>query len=357
MTVSSTSIWDSTTEPLILKSKRMETHDTASFFFHTPSHARFEFKPGQFVTLKTEIDGQLYGRSYSITSLPDEDTMQLTVKRVAGGVVSNWLIDHLQPEQSIWTYGIAGHFNAVDCTSKNKALLLSSGCGIAPIMSIAQYLLTHDSSKVEDILFVYRAVNAENIIFMDRMLELQKQYPHFKACVFLKDGDPEELLPKELPSITGTLTLEHLEKICPDYKERSIYLCGTSSFMGATKNLLELAGFDMQNFHQESFTPTTLTGKPQAVCVEDEVFTVKAPKFGFENTEVEKDASLLDTLVDGDLPIVAACYSGLCGSCMCKVTKGKVESSSTGPLNQRQIEEGYVLACCSTVVEDVEIDL
>lgn len=315
----------------------------------------FSFKPP--VTLKAEIDDKLYGRSYSITSLPDDDTLQLTIKRVSGGVVSNWLIDHLQPEQSIWTYGIAGDFNAVDCTSKRKVLLLSSGCGIAPIMSITQYLINHTDSTVEDIFFVYRAVSAENIIFMDRMLELQKQYPHFKACVFLKEVDPDGHLPQELPFITGTLSYEHLKHICPDYEERSIYLCGTSSFMSATKGLLERAGFDMAHFHQESFTPTVLTGQPRAICVEEEVFTVTAPRFGFKNNQVEKDASLVDTLLEGDLPIVAACYSGLCGSCMCKVTKGKVEFSSTGPLNPRQIEEGYVLACCSTVIEDVEIEL
>lgn len=354
---SDSSVWDSGTEPLILKRKVRETPDTVSFFFETPTRARFEFKPGQFVTLKVEIDGQLYGRSYSMTSLPDENVMQLTVKRVTGGVVSNWLIDHLEPEEALWTYGIAGDFNAVDHKSKNKVLLLSSGCGIAPIMSIAQHFIHAPNTNVDDIMFVYRAVNVESVIFLEKMLEMQKLYPQFKACVLLKDGDEKGRLPEGLPHMTGTLTQEHLERVCPDYQERSVFLCGSTSYMRATKRLLESLAFDMKNFHQESFTPNVLTGKPQPVCVENEVFTVKVPKFGFENEEVEKDASLLDVLVDGDLPIVAACYSGLCGSCMCKVTSGKVESSSTGPLNQRQIEEGYVLACCSTVIEDVEVDL
>ncbi|MGL4666639.1 MAG: flavin reductase family protein [Saezia sp.] len=349
--------WDSNTEPLILKNRVMETHDTANFFFQAPSLTKFQFKPGQFVTLKVEVDGKIYGRSYSIASLPNQDTIQLTVKRVSGGVVSNWLIDHLQPSQKLWTYGIAGDFNAIDHISQNKVLLMSSGCGIAPIMSITEHLIYAQNSHIQDILFIYRAVDARSIIFLDKIIALQKQYPHFKAAIFLKEGDSEKVLPESLPHIVGTLTHDHLQNICPDYKERSVFLCGTSSFMASTKRLLESSGFDMQHFHQESFTPTSLTGQPTPICVDnEEVFTVKAPKYGFENKEVEKEATLIDVLLEGDLPIVGACYSGLCGSCMCKVKSGQVESSSTGPLNQRQIQEGYVLACCSTIVGDVEVD-
>lgn len=356
MTSLNNTIWDNTKEPLVLKNKVEETHDSMSFYFQTPSHAYFKFKPGQFVTIKAHIKGKTFARSYSISSLPESNILQLTVKRVHGGTVSNWLLDDLKIGEELWTYGIAGDFNAIDHASKPKTLMLSSGCGIAPIISMTDFLINSSTGTHQyDIMFIYRAVDAHSVIFLDRIAELQEQHPHFKACILLKSTDEKELIPTSLQVIKGTLTLENLKHICLDYQERSVYLCGTSSFMKNTKQLLEQSGFDMQHFYQESFTSAG-TEPVRPICVE-EVFTVKAPKFGFENTTVEQGASLLDTLVDGNVPIIAACHTGLCGACMCKVTKGKVESSSTGPLNQRQIDEGVVLACCSTIIEDVEIDL
>ncbi len=45
--------------------------------------------------------------------------------------------------------------------------------------------------------------------------------------------------------------------------------------------------------------------------------------------------------------IGAACESGLCGTCMVMKISGEVEMNHNGGILDDEIEEGYILACCS----------
>lgn len=127
--------------------------------------------------------------------------------------------------------------------------------------------------------------------------------------------------------------------------------------------------FNMDNFYQESFTPAiqsntslansnTASAESQAEASADSNGDVKVfvPAFGKE-VEADVGTPLVDSLESASVPIIIACRSGLCGSCKCKVIKGSVESSSQETLTPEQIEQGYVLACSSTIQSDVEVEL
>src|SRR3954466_187036 len=99
--------------PLPIARVVQETADAASFVLEIPPAlaTAFEYRAGQFVTNRVRIDGQPHLRCYSMSSSPDvDDEFQITVKRVPGGVVSNWMIDELRPGHVIETTCPAGVF-------------------------------------------------------------------------------------------------------------------------------------------------------------------------------------------------------------------------------------------------------
>lgn len=111
-------------------------------------------------------------------------------------------------------------------------------------------------------------------------------------------------------------------------------------------------GFDMANFYQESFTPVAT--EPSAVS--DETASVSVPDFA-QTINAQKGQVLADVLEGAGLPLIVACRSGICGSCKCKVRKGSVSSTCLETLTQEEIEQGYVLACSSTIEADLEVQI
>jgi NADH oxidoreductase Hcr len=119
-----------------------ETPDCATFELAAGYSAQFVYHPGQFVTLGIEIEGRKHHRAYSISSSPSRpDTLAITVKRVEGGLVSNHLIDHIRPGDSFEVSAPMGEFHLNTAVPPKEIVLLSSGSGITPVMSMARWLL------------------------------------------------------------------------------------------------------------------------------------------------------------------------------------------------------------------------
>lgn len=369
--------WDYLKSPLVLRSRRDETPDTVSFFFEAQDQGIFEFKPGQFVIVKVFVDGRDFARAYSISSLPGSNMLQLTVKRVKGGVVSNWLIDHLRPDDVLWTLGIGGVFNVVDCKVRSKVVFISAGCGITPVLSMARYLCSLKQEPPE-MLFLHRAHDMEHVISFADMNKLERECKRFQYHLFLTkpdegrsgqanhgqpNGGDKQYLQGKITA--GSLTMEQLRGLCPDYHDSTVFLCGPELFMQNVEDMLQLDGFDMQYFFHEDFSPQHYLKKAQSVSTEFAApnganlvqrYTVSVPGFNYQ-TQAEKDSLLLDVLDEGDIPVIGACRSGVCGACKCQVTKGRIASGSQAALSPQEIEQGFVLACSSKIIDNIEVSL
>ena len=348
-----TPIWNPELAPLILKQKKYETADAVSFYFQSPQKERFIFKPGQFITIKASIDGQTQARAYSISSLPEEDTLQLTIKRVKDGIVSNWMIDHLQPGESLWSYGFGGDFNIYDLPPKEQVIFISAGCGITPVMGMARHLMRMPDQKFKSIDFIHRARGHENIIYHDELILLAQQHSNFREH-FVLGNDVTRGLSERM--YTGTIDREFLEKACPDFKKASVYLCGPVGFMQTIETLLNDIGFDCNNLHQEKFLLSLHEPCQLDENEHMETITVSVPSLGISH-EANPGDILFNVLEKAKAPLIGACRAGVCGSCKCRVVKGKVEISSQATLSQQEKENNYVLACSSRIIEDVEIAL
>ena len=158
------SLWDSDVEESLQCCQvRQETHDVKSFFFRSLAGHAFQFSPGQFLTLELDVDGQRVNRCYTISSPPTRPhTLSITVKRVPGGTVSNWLHDHLEVGDSVRVLGPSGAFSSA-LHPAERYLFLSAGSGVTPLMSMAR---THrDLCDDRDTVFVHSARTPDDIIF------------------------------------------------------------------------------------------------------------------------------------------------------------------------------------------------
>lgn len=330
--------------PLVCTQRIEETPDTATFVLTSPTGQFFSFLPGQFISVAATIDGKQHWRAYSISSSPTEqDALSITVRRVDNGLVSNWLLDHVQPGASLSALPPAGDFHLAPDNIPARLALFSAGCGITPMMSMTRWLLENEVQT--EINLFHSARNEENFAFRDELITLAQRHPNLKLHAFL--SRPQGTLPCH----TGRLDRERLRKLLPTTDDLQAYLCGQSGYMADVSQWLREIGLPDEAICQEEFAPirseTSLGG---------ERFNLHVPAFD-KTTEIAVGELLLDVLEREGLPIIGACRTGVCGSCKCKVVDGEVETTSAIPLTPEEVAAGYVLACSSRANSHLALEL
>lgn len=333
-----------TFEPLVCIKRVEETADTASFEFKKLDDSPFEFKAGQFLTFEVDVAGEIEYRAYSLSSSPSKpETAGITVKRVTGGKVSNYLLDHLQPGIALPAMAAAGEFTLQDNQTTNELILISAGCGITPCMSIARWLL--DTEQQVNIHFIHTARSEADVIMAEAMADLDRQHDNFRLTRIVKQTNNEN-------DIAGKLNAEIFAQLIPDNRGRTIFTCGPESYMQSVEILAEQSGFDMALFHKESFAPLAIN---EATNDSGASYQIVTPQYGKSFT-VTDSQTLLDSLEAAEVPIIAACRSGMCGACKCKVT-GETETTSEATLSAEEIAQGYVLSCSAKAYSDLVVEL
>ncbi|WP_350997512.1 hybrid-cluster NAD(P)-dependent oxidoreductase [Shewanella sp. TB7-MNA-CIBAN-0143] len=334
-----------------------ETHDVVSFRFQGLTPVKFNFKPGQFITFKLNINGDKVYRSYTISSSPSRPfSLVVTIKKIAGGVVSNYLTESLNVGDEVTVTGPDGIFNLVDIEA-DKYLFLSAGCGVTPMHSMSRWLC--DTTTDSDIAFVHSAKTVDDIMFANSMASMASRSQHFNLNYVLEsDGNKQNLTDKHASTgcESGRLSLETLVKLVPDYQQRTVFVCGPEPYMAAVKLMLEAAEFDMSQFNQESFGASSAMGLKAALesNPSTEQFMLS---IGNKQVQLTGDQSLLDGIESAKLPIIAACRSGVCGACKCQVVSGTTVSSSKMALTADEIAAGFVLACSTKMTSDVRLQM
>lgn len=331
-----------------------ETHDVKTFTFHSTEYHALAYEPGQFLTVSPVVNGESVSRCYTLSSTPTRPfTFSITVKRVPGGIVSNWLHDNLNAGDALLASGPAGIFTPVAGPAK-KLLYLSAGSGITPLMAMTR--AAADLQADLDIVFVHSARTPKDIIFREELARLERTMPRMRTLFFCESMGDEP----DWTGSVGRLSIEQLEKIIPDFKDRSVFTCGPKGYMDGVKGLLGAAGFDLLRYHQESFDisaevvieplPTTELGQPQ------ETFTVRMARSGKTFT-MTADQTVLNAAKKAGAVVPSSCSQGVCGTCKTALLEGSVEMNHNGGIRQREIDKGLRLLCCSRPTSDLVIDL
>ncbi|ADZ91001.1 2Fe-2S iron-sulfur cluster binding domain-containing protein [Marinomonas mediterranea] len=338
-----------------------ESWDVRTFCFMAEQPVMFFFKPGQFVTLELEINGEQVMRSYTISSSPSLPySFSITVKRVSSGLVSNWLHDNMVVGSELAVHGPVGNFNCIDFPAE-KVLLLSGGVGITPVMSMARWWF--DTNASVDTVFIHSARTPRDLVYPRELDHMASRVEQFKLNLIV------EKMENGLPwnGYRGFLDLPKLEMMAPDFKEREVFCCGPAPYMAAVRAMLKESGFDMARYHEESFGETpesvvedAIENAEAAVIEADAIEREDLLRVDFESQgksiQLAPNETLHTAAAKLDLHIPKACGMGICGTCKVKVIKGETNMEHNGGITDEDIDDGYVLSCCTTPQSDVVID-
>jgi ring-1,2-phenylacetyl-CoA epoxidase subunit PaaE len=339
-----------------------ETEEAYSIRFEVPEELKsaFRFKAGQHLTLRTDLAGEEVRRNYSLCTAPADDDLMVTVKRIAGGVFSNWVGDQLKPGHTLDVMTPHGSFTTeFDPTAKRHYVGFAGGSGITPVISLIRTALSVEPESRFTLFYGNR--DASSIIFLEELAALKDSYlGRFELYHFLSDEEGDvELFNGMLDRETCDEAIEHL--IDEPKEVGAWFICGPGPMMDAAEAALLDRGVARERIHIERFTagrPSAALAAQMAQLQEKAAGLTLSVTLDGRTRKVEfTEANILDSAREAGMPAPFACKAGVCATCRAKVITGKVEMAARYGLTDEEIAAGYVLTCQSVPVgEGVAVD-
>ncbi len=307
------------------------TRDAATVLIK-PGYRWDGHQAGQYVRIGVDIRGVRHWRAYSLTSDPGrpDGCISITPKLVEGGVVSPYLVRRGRPGMIVSLGGVEGDFLLPDPLPE-KLLFISAGSGVTPIMSMLRSLCHQDA--LNDAVLLHSARDPEDVIFGAELRYMANAFSGFH-------------LHEQHTSTMGRMAPEHLDELCPDWREREAFASGPGPMLDALTEHWEQAGL-LDHLHMERFQP-----KLDAETGEGGSIT-----FLKSDCRVEADGSK-PILVEGEeagLTLPFGCREGICHTCVGKLRSGRIRDLRNGEVSGT---EGEIVRTCINAPEGpVEIEL
>lgn len=348
-------IWDCDEDDrLICRAVYAETHDIKTFVFAPAEPRQFNFAPGQFLNFEFPVGDEGVIRSYTIASSPTRPfSVAITVKRLPGGIVSNWLHDHLAVGDVVRAVGPLGEFSTWAHPS-DRRLFVSGGVGATPLMSHVRR--DFDLGEDPDTLYLHFARTPKDIVFRHELELMAFRRENLKIAHVVERADDERFW----SGLRGRFSPQLIATVADDLLEREIFCCGPAPFMAAVRGYLASQGFDMRRYHEESFDFEALPAAEQEAAPPPPDETLRTYEITFaksgQTIACDENTSILAAARLAGMRLPASCTRGLCGTCKSRKLAGEVEMAHAGGIRQREIDAGMVLLCCSQPRSNVTVD-
>jgi ring-1,2-phenylacetyl-CoA epoxidase subunit PaaE len=333
-----------------------ETSEANSIRFDVPPELRerFAFKAGQHLTLRATIGGDEVRRNYSLCTAPDEQDWMVTVKRIGGGLFSNWVGDRLKAGDNVDVMPPHGSFTT-EISGKPRHLVgIAGGSGITPVISLIRTVLKSEPNSRFTLLYGNR--DSSSVIFLEALAALKDKYlDRFEIYHFL---DAEE---QDIELFNGMLNRDRLDAaipaLVPDAAEvDGWFICGPGPMMDAAEGALLDGNVPRERIHIERFTadrpPGAVMREMADLQTQAEGASVAVTLDGRTRRVPFTAGNILDSARAAGLPAPFACKAGVCATCRAKVIKGKVEMAVHYGLTDDEVADGYVLTCQSVPIGD-----
>jgi stearoyl-CoA 9-desaturase NADPH oxidoreductase len=322
--------------PAELVAVRRQTVDSVTMTLR-PSEGWRGFCAGQFIRLTVEIAGVLETRCYSLACDEHaEGQVEITVKAHPAGKVSRYLNEHARPGMVVGMSDADGDF-VLPRERPERLLLISSGSGITPVMSMLRTLCAEGHAGT--VTFLHYARTGEDVIYRRELAAIAARHPN--ACIALA------YTREAAGSLAGHISREHLRRVVGDHRQVLTYVCGAPGLNAWVRATWAEDGIE-RLLHVESFLPPSFT--VGSAGTEGNV------DFARSGERVPSDGGpLLEQAERAGLCPEFGCRMGICRLCTCRKTAGSVRNVLSGEISGAEEED--IQICVSVPVGDVELAL
>ena len=333
---------------------------TITFDIPPSLYESFNYHPGQHLIIKFVVNGEEARRSYSLNSCPfKEEALQVTVKRVKGGLVSNFVGDHLKVGDELEVMIPQGRFYADIKGNEYKTyFLFAAGSGITPIISILKSVLIASPNSAVNLF--YGNANQDTIIFRKELDDLREQHQERLQISYTLSEPKTWQAWEQWKGRKGRIDAEAVEWFITNHppvaQSTEYYICGPGAMNVSIRNTLIGLQIPKELIHIEQFGGNIEELNTDINAIDNAKLTATFDGEKHQLT-IPEGKTILQVLKAANTNPPYSCESGVCGTCVAKVTKGKAEMRSCMALEDDEIEKGMVLTCqAQPVTEEIAIE-
>ncbi|MFD2147723.1 2Fe-2S iron-sulfur cluster-binding protein [Mucilaginibacter antarcticus] len=319
-----------------------ETADAATFYLAEVTGRRVGYHAGQFITLVFTHHNEEIRRSYSLSSSPDEEMLAITVKRVANGEISRFMLSKVKQGDLINAVEPAGRFTVPDFNNPKDLVFFAAGSGIAPVFAQLKYILARPGDSRLTVL--YSSQSRPFVLFANEVEKLQVLHPQRLKVIHLLSSEGDRL---------NNVLVEQLVKqnigFGPGNAE--FYLCGPFDYMRMIRLTLLYMGISAGHIRKENFVLETVPVTEGYINYPPKKIRIKH-NHELHDLMVGENQTILQAALQNNIDLPYSCRAGICSACTAKCTNGKVVMSVNDVLTDLDLAQGYILTCTGHAVSD-----
>lgn len=334
---------------LAVKDLRRETPDAISMTFAIPQQLAgdYSFQPGQYLTLRTTMDGEEVRRSYSICSGPDDGELRVAVKRVNGGAFSSWAAEELKCGDELDVMTPTGRFGVAHAPEQARLYVgFAAGSGITPILSIVKGVLAREPQS--RFFLFYGNRTTDGMLFREELEELKDRFLQ-RLSLFLVLSGEEQDIPILNGRIDGDKVRLLLRSLVPAASVDHVFICGPGGMSADVEATCRAIGIADDRIYVERFV-SEFGGRPRPKKAVEPGAPPKAMASLIidgkrREVPVAEDEAILDAALRAGVDLPFACKGGMCSTCRAKLVEGEAQMEVNYALEPWELKAGYILTC------------
>ena len=326
---------------------KWELPGTATLFFSEATGKSVAYRAGQFITLVFDHHKEEVRRSYSLSSLPGDALLAITVKRISNGEISRFLLSRIKPGDIIRAVEPAGRFVVANPSAKNDLIFFAAGSGIVPVYAQVKSILGCPGES--NLVLVYSNRDEASVLFKTELDELARANAGRFTIIHLLSCEARRLTNQMVEQLVKQQLKYHAG-------DAEFYTCGPFDYMRMVRLTLLYMGFDPGQIRKENFVLETVPVPVNAV-----IYPPRPIRIHFNNETYDfvagENQSILQAALQNGVQFPYSCRTGDCSTCSAVCKTGKVEMTNNNVLTIADLAAGWILTCTGhPVTDDVVIE-